>query len=158
MCFCPWVSARSLRRPAPVPPSPTLIAHPQYPGYGYFPSDPNYLYRLPAPASVANAGTSGDASTVPVPAPAPMPGARTPIEIVNAGPPGTTVDYFVDGVAYRIEGGDRQTLYVAPRSTVAFNRGSGFIKERYLLSAGVYEFRPVASGWAFFKVSPTRSR
>jgi hypothetical protein len=41
---------------APVPPAPALIAHPQYPSCGYFPSDPNHLYRLPQPASVTSAG------------------------------------------------------------------------------------------------------
>jgi hypothetical protein len=141
-------------RGAPVPPNPALIAHPQYPGYGYFTSDPDHLYRLPQPVSVTNAGTRSDGSTIR--APAATASARAPIEIINAGPPGASVEYFVDGVAYQIEGGARQKLDVGPRSTVAYHRASGLGKWRYSLSAGVYEFRPVDSGWALFKVSPTR--
>jgi hypothetical protein len=137
----------------PVPPTPSLIAHPQYPGYGYFPSDPNHLYRLSPLVPVTSAGISGDASTVRVPA---VTAAHNLIEIVNTGPPGTNVDYFINGVAYRIEGGGRQKLDVGPRSTVAYDRGSRVGKQRYSLSAGVYEFRPRDSGWALFKLSPNR--
>ena len=50
-------------RTPPVPENPALIAHPQYPGYGYFPSDPNHLYRLPQAAAVTGAGALADASS-----------------------------------------------------------------------------------------------
>jgi hypothetical protein len=63
--FLPLAFTTHPQRIPPVPPDPTLIAHPQYPGYGYFPSDPSHLYRLPQPASVAGAGTSAAASAVP---------------------------------------------------------------------------------------------
>jgi hypothetical protein len=134
-----------------VPPNPAPIPHPQYPGYGYFPSDPDHLYRLPQPAYSANAQASGGASAPPAPAPA----APVAIEIVNAGRPGVFVDYVVDGVAYKIEGGRRQQLAVGPASTIAYDRGGGLDPRRYSLSAGVYEFRPGDSGWDFFKIRRT---
>ena len=130
-----------------VPTNPVLIAHPQYSGYGYFPSDPNHLYRLPQVASLANAETSGGASAAPA-------SAQVPIEIVNAGRSGTNVDCVIDGVAYRIEGGRRQKLAVGPASTITYDRGGGLGEQRYSLSAGVYEFRPGDLGWALFRVRP----
>jgi hypothetical protein len=137
----------------PVPPTPALIAHPQYPGYGYFPSDPYHLYRLPPPASATNAVAPADGSTVRDPAAA---AAHIPIEIVNAGRPGTNVECVIDGVAYQIEGGGRQKLDVGPKATVAYDRGSGLGTQRYALAAGMYEFRPSEVGWGLFKVSQMR--
>lgn len=128
----------------PVPADPAPIPHPQYPGYGYFPSDPDHLYRLPQPAApTVGAETSADASAAPA-----------SVEIVNAGPPGETVAYVVDGDAHQIEGSRSRTIAVGPDSTIAFDRGAGMGTQRYSLSAGVYEFRPGDSGWAFFRLRP----
>jgi hypothetical protein len=147
-------------RNPPVPPSPALIPHPQYPGYGYFPSDPDHLYRLPQPSSDASASASADPSTPTPRSTAIAPAATAPaplqrpiiIEIVNAGPPETNVYYAVDGVLYQIEGGQRQKIQVSPSSTVAYDPGGGLGTRRYSLSAGVYEFRPGDSGLALFKL------
>lgn len=149
--FLPLAFTTHPQRIPPVAPNPALILHPQYPGYGYFPSDPSHLYRLPQPASVTSAETPGGAS----PAPAPAATAEIPIEVVNAGRPGTNVDYIIDGVAYKVEGGRRQKLAVGPASTIAYDRGGGLGEQLYSLPAGVYEFRPADSGWAFVKLRPT---
>ena len=131
------------RAPA-VPPNPMLIPHPQYPGFGYFASDPTYLYRLPqtaAPAGVA-AGTAPTVAT----------SERISIEIVNAGRSGTTIDYAIDGVAYRTEGGQHQRLVVGPASTITYDRGNSLGEQRYALLAGIYEFRPADSGWSLVRL------
>lgn len=137
----------------PVPDNPSLIAHPQYPGYGYFPSDPTHLYRLPQPASLLSAEASPGASPGRASAPA---SATAPlsVEIVNAGRPGEPVRCVIDGVAYTIEGGGRRKLTAGASSTIAYDRGGGLGEQRYSLSAGTYEFRPGDSGRAFFQVHP----
>lgn len=143
--FLPLAFTTHPQRIPPVPADPVLTPHPQYPGYGYFPSDPGHLYRLPQPASpTADTPTSPGAS------------AATPlfVEIVNAGPPGEAVAYLVDGVVHRVEGGRRERIAIGPDSTIAFDRGGGLGTQRYRLSAGVYEFRSGESGWAFFRVQP----
>jgi hypothetical protein len=130
----PWVPP-----PAPVPMGATLIPHPQYPGYGYHPADPAQLYRLPQP--------------VPPPGPAVATADPAPVivEIRNPGPPGTAVEYEVDGVTYRTEGGGVQKLTVGPSSIIRYDRGPGLGAQQYALSAGVYEFEPGAAGRALFK-------
>src|SRR5262249_53978175 len=137
----------------PVPPNPTLIAHPQYPGYGYFPSDPTYLYRLPQSPSVAVAGPPRIAPD----APAQTSTAQISIDVVNAGRPGAEVDDIIARAAHRIEGGGRHSLAVGSTSTIPYDRGDGLGTQRYALSAGVYEFRPTASGWALFKHRSVRA-
>ncbi len=128
-----------------------MIAHPQYPGYGYFPSDPNHLYRLPQPASVTGAGAPPrDPSAAAQARP-----AQTPITIINGGPSGTSVDYVINGVAYHIEAGERQQIEVGPRPTIAYSRTNFPLKQRYTLSAGAYEFRLGGSGWSLYQVGPT---
>lgn len=130
----PWLPA-----PAPLPMGATLVPHPQYPGYGYLPTDPTQLYRLPAPAADA----PGDPAS-----------GRVPVEIRNSGPPGTAVTYEVDGVAYRTEGGGVRKLVVDPKSTIRYDRGLGLGDQRYALSAGAYEFRSGTGGLALFKLPP----
>jgi hypothetical protein len=140
-------------RAAQVPVNPSLIPHPQYPGYGYFPSDPDHLYRLPEGATGTTEGATAAASTAG--AADGTRGARMSIEIVNTAPAGTTVTFFINGVAYQIEGGGRRKLDVRPRSTIAYDRIGGLGRWRYTLSSGVYEFQPLESGWALFKVGPS---
>lgn len=152
--FLPNMFAPLPDRPPRVTPDQAIIPHPQYPGFGYFPSDPTHLYHLPQTASVA--GTANSAAGAAVPAQGPTTAAaEVPIEIVNAGRTGQDLDFVVDGVAYKIEGGARRRLAVGPAPTIAFDRGGGLGEQRYSLSAGVYEFRPGGSGWAFFKLRPT---
>ena len=138
---------------AQVPVNPGLIPHPQYPGFGYFPSDPDHLYRLPQGATGTTAGATAAASTTG--ATDGTGGARVSIEIVNTAPAGTTVTFYINGVAYQIEGGGRWKLDVRPRSTIAYDRSSGLGRWRHTLSSGVYEFQPRESGWALFKVGPS---
>jgi len=109
------------------------------------------LYRLPQAASGSGAGTSADAPNSPAPA-----SAQFSVEIKNAGQPGAYVDFFIDGAAYRIDGGERQKLSVSPGAKVAYDRGGGLGTQRYSLSAGVYEFRPGESGLALVKLGLTR--
>ncbi len=107
-------------RTPPVPENPALIAHPAYHGYGYFPSDPNHLYRLPQAASITGAGTSADAPNGPAP-----PSAQFSVEIKNPGQPGAYVDFSIDGAAHRIDGGKRLKLSVSPGAKAAYDRGGG---------------------------------
>jgi hypothetical protein len=138
--FLPNMFAPLPPRTPPVPPNPTLIPHPQYHGYGYFPSDPTHLYRLPETA--APGGTTA----------APP---QASIEVVNAGGPGTAVDFSIDDATYRVEGGRQQAIGVGPSSTIRYDRGGGLGSQRYALSAGRYEFRPGEAGWVLMKVVPT---
>jgi hypothetical protein len=71
--------------------------------------------------------------------------------VVNAGPPGTTITYVVDGIAYHTEGGQQQRLTIRPTSTIVYDRGGGLGEQRYALSSGVYEFESGDTGWALFK-------
>jgi hypothetical protein len=148
--FLPLAFTTHPKRIPPVSPNPTLLPHPQYPGYGYFPSDPDHLYRFPQPTSPASTEGEQGASTA-----AESP-AQVPIEIVNAGPANAGLDYFVDGFGHRLEPGARQKLNVGATSTIAYNRGQNFGSKRYSLAAGVYEFRLSESGWELFKLEPAR--
>ena len=142
------------------PPGEALIAHPRYPGYGYFLSDPTRWYQLPQPVSSPRPGPSG-------PAPAGSFGGSTPaagagatlalafVEIVNAGPEGTAVEYVIDGVAYKAVRGQHERRAVGSASIIRYDRGGAFGVKRYALSAGVYEFRPSDTGWALVKIRPT---
>ncbi len=135
--FFPNAFTTHVKAIPPVEPNPILTPHPQYPGYGSFTADPGHLYRLPATSPAASA---------------PACAGQLSIEIVNAARPGTSVDYVIDGVAHRIEGGGRQTRAVGPSSTIAYDRGGGQGGRRYSLSAGTYEFRPGDPGWDFFRL------
>jgi hypothetical protein len=131
----PWVS------PSPrIPVGETLVAHPQYPGYGYYPSNPAQLYQLPQAAIDPSAGAAPD---------------QVAVVIVNAGEPGPAIEYVVDGRTYKIESGQHQRLVVKPRSTILYDRGGELGGQRYTLSAGVYEFRSGTHGWALFKLKAT---
>jgi hypothetical protein len=132
----PWVPL-----PRSIPPGETLIAHPQYPGYGYYASNPTQLYQLPQPEA---------------PSILPTTTAETQFAVVisNAGPSGATIDYVIDGVAYSTESSQHQRLVVSPRSTIVYNRGGDLGVQRYSLSAGVYEFQSHEAGWALFKLKP----
>jgi hypothetical protein len=148
----PWVP-----RQQPIPPGETLIPHPQYPGYGYYPSNPTQLYHLPQQVRFSNPGPAEGASvgsasgTTPG---VPATPAQVPVVIVNAGQSGTAVDYVVSGVIYKAESGQQQRLEVSPGSTIHYDRGGNLGEQRYALSAGVYEFRSSDAGWALFKLRP----
>ncbi len=131
----PWVPP-----PSRIPVGETLVAHPQYPGYGYYPSNTAQLYRLPQAANDPSAGAAPELVAV---------------VIVNAGEPGTAVEYIVDGLTYKIESGQQQRLVVRPRSSIVYDRGGELGAQRYTLSAGVYEFRSGTHGWAIFKLKAT---
>ncbi len=77
------------------------------------------------------------------------------IEIKSTGRPGAYVDYFIDGAAYQIGGGERRKLDVRLGATIAYDRGGDLGPQRYSLSAGVYEFRPSESGLALYKLRLT---
>jgi hypothetical protein len=165
-----WYDRRRIRRdlllppgpwvpwPQPIPMDSTLIPHPQYPGYGYYPSNPTQLYQLPQPASFPSPSPSGSVSAGLASGSTPgatAPPAQVPVVIVNAGPSGTAIDYVIDGVAYKTESGQQQRLAVSPTSTILYNRGGDLGEQRYALSAGVYEFQSSDTGWALFKLPPT---
>jgi hypothetical protein len=149
----PWVHS-----PQPIPLGGTLIAHPQYPGYGYDPSNPTQLYQLPQtvpfPNPVPSEGVSAGSVSGSTPGVTATP-AQVPVVIVNAGESGIAIDYVIDGVAYKTESGQQQRLAVSPTSTILYNRGGDLGEQRYALSAGVYEFRSSDTGWALFKLPPT---
>jgi hypothetical protein len=136
-----WLPAGPLMPPPlRVAPGETLVAHPQYPGYGYYPSNPAQLYQLPQAASDPSAGAAPE---------------QVAVVIVNAGEPGTAVEYVVDGLSYKSESGQQQRLVVRPRSAIVYDRGGELGAQRYTLSAGVYEFRSGTDGWALFKLKAT---
>jgi hypothetical protein len=145
----PWVP-----RPQPIPLDATLIPHPQYPGYGYYPSSPTQLYPLPQPVSLPGPGPSGGLPAGPASGSTTAP-AQVSVVIVNAGQAGTAIDYVIDGVAYKTEGGQNQRLAVGPASTIVYERGRDLGEQRYRLSSGVYEFRSSETGRALFKLRPT---
>lgn len=155
---------------APMPAAPmvgppaTLIPHPQYPGYGYYPSNPSLLYPLPQPMPVpSNTPAGAVAPGGPAAGLSPTPGmtpntsaapVEIPVVILNSEKTGVAVHYVVDGVAYTTQSGYSQRLVVSPRSTIVFDRGGRFGETKYSLSAGVYEFRPSDTGWALYKLDP----
>jgi hypothetical protein len=74
---------------------------------------------------------------------------------VLTGRPGTTVEFSIDGIACRIDGGQRQNLAVGTASIITYNAGSGVGEQRYSLPAGDYEFRETSSGWVLVKLPVT---
>jgi hypothetical protein len=160
-----WLTVdRTGRHFGPTPPLPQLIAlsavlvpHPQYPGYGYDPSDPTQLYQLPQPAPVLNPAPGGGASSHPSPGSTPAPTTRAQVSVVIRNPEqaGMAVNYVVDGFAYKTASGGLQRLVVGPSSTIRYDRGGAFGVQRYALSEGVYEFRASDTGWALVKLRPT---
>lgn len=126
-------------RPSPIPLEATLVPHPQYPGYGYYPSNPAQLYQLAQP------GAAPGATTAP---------AQVSVVIVNSQPSGAAASYIVDGVAYKTESGQKQQLIAGPASTILYDRGGALGERRYALSAGVYEFQSSEQGLALFKLPP----
>ncbi len=100
-------------------------------------------------------------ATHPIPSPYPpqyvptaSPMAAPPtiaITIVNAEPAGAGLGFDINGLTYQAPAGSRQNLTVAPDSYISYDRGGSFGQQRYLISAGVYEFRSTAQGWALYK-------
>lgn len=139
-----WLTVdRTGGRPNVAAPSSTtstaaLIPHPQYPGYGYYPSNPSQLYQLP------QAGTSATQTAAP---------AQTFAVILNSEASDSPVKYVVDGVVYTTESGRRQQLAVDRGSEIAYDRGGDFGVQKYALPAGVYEFRSSETGWALVKLN-----
>ncbi len=128
----------------------TLVPHPQYPGYGYDPSNPTQLYPLAQQGSQDNPGQ-----------PASSTGATTPpaaelAEIVNTNQSGSAVSYVIDGATYTTDAGQRQKVSVTPSSTIVFTPGAGLNDQQYALSTGLYEFRSTGAGWALFRFEPKR--
>ena len=56
----PWVPL-----PRSIPMGETLITHPQYPGFGYYPSNPTQLYQLPQPGTLPGSRRGSIAGAVP---------------------------------------------------------------------------------------------
>ncbi len=89
-----------------------------------------------------------------VPTPGPMAAAPTIlITIVNAETAGAGVAFAIDGLTHQAPAGSRQNLTVAPDSHITYDGGGSLGQRRYLISAGVYEFRSTAEGWALYKRS-----
>jgi hypothetical protein len=135
-------------------PGASLTPHPQYPGYGYYPSDPTQLYVLPQPAPSPPANTtqeSSGASTA-----SPPPSVRVSVTILNSAETGGPVNYVVEGAVYTTESGESQRILVSPSSAILYDRGAEFGVQRYTLSSGVYEFRVSEKGWALYKLAPPR--
>ena len=147
----PWVP-----RPQPIPMDATLIPHPQYPGYGYYPSKPTQLYQIPQPVPVLNPAPGGGSSSRSSPASTADTTTRAQVSVVirNAEQTGVDVNYVVDDVAYKAVSGGLQRLVVGPSSTIHYDRGGTFGVQRYGLSGGVYEFRSSDTGWALVKLRP----
>ncbi len=140
----PWVHP-----PQAIPLDATLVPHPDYPGYGYYPSNPTQLYLLaqPAPSDPASDGSASGSTPGATTAP-----AHVAVVIVNAGPSGTAIDFVINSVAYKTESGQHQRLAVSPKSTILYDRGGDLGEQRYTLSAGVYEFRSGDAGWSLVKL------
>lgn len=134
----PWVPA------APrIPLGTGLVPDPQSPGYGFHPAEPTQLYRLPASMASPAVATAS-------PAPAPV-----FAELRNSGAAGTAVNYEVDGVTYRIDGGAARKVAVGPSSIIRYDRGNGLGIQGYALRGGGYEFRSGAGGLALFRLPST---
>jgi hypothetical protein len=89
-----------------------------------------------------------------LPTPGPMVPARTiPVTIVNAEPTGAAVAFGIDGITYQAPAGSRQDLAVAPNAHISYDGGGSLGQRRYLISAGLYEFRSTDEGWALYKLS-----
>jgi hypothetical protein len=156
-----WLTVdRRRRRFGPTPPLPqptalsaALVPHPQYPGYGYDPSNPTQLYHLTQPAPVLNPAPGGGASSHSAPGSTPGTTTRAQVSVVilNSEQTGVAVNYVVDDITYRTESGGLQRLVVSPSSTIRFDRVGAFGVQQYTLSAGVYEFRSSEMGWALVR-------
>ncbi len=147
------------RRPLPQPISlsAALVPHPQYPGDGYYPSNPTQFYKFPQPAPVLNPAPGGGASSNAASGSTPSTTTRAEVSVVIRNPEqtGVAVNYVVDGITYKTENGSVQRLVVGPSSRILFDRSGDFGVQRYAISAGVYEFRSSDTGWALVKLRPT---
>jgi hypothetical protein len=160
-----WLTIdRTGRRFGPTPPLPqpsavrsALLPHPQYPGFGYDPSNPTQLYPLAQPGPVLNPAPGGEASSNSAPGSTPGTTTRAQVSVVIRNPEqtGVAVNYLVDGVTFKTEVGGLQRLVVGHSSTIRYDRGGAFGVQRYALSAGEYEFRSSDTGWALVKLRST---
>jgi hypothetical protein len=105
-------------------------------------------------AAIAQAASppSGPDPSLLVPSQGPIAPATISITIVNAEPAGTDVAFAIGGVAHEAAGGSRQNLVVAPGSYITFDAGGSLGQRRYRITAGLYEFRSTAEGWALYKL------
>jgi hypothetical protein len=113
---------------------------------GYYP----FRTDTQTAAYIAQATRPGGDPVFPQSMPGPMGAASTiSITISNAEPAG--IDFAINGVAYQAAGGSRQSLAVAPASTITYNGGGSIGQRRYSISSGSYEFRSTAEGWVLYK-------
>jgi hypothetical protein len=88
-----------------------------------------------------------------VPAPRLMPTTPTIlITIVNAEPTGATVVFAIDGLTHQAPAGSRQHLTVAADAHITYDAGESVGQRRYLITAGLYEFRSTGKGLALYKL------
>jgi hypothetical protein len=121
-----------------------LVAVPDRPGYFYYPSNPNQLYF----------SASAVAASEPMQAKIPEP-ARIKVLIVNKAKDGRTIRYTVSGTPYEIPPGYMQALDTPAGSVIAYDRGDKVGTERFVLTAGNYEFRTADQGWRFYASTPS---
>ncbi len=163
----------------------SLVPHPQYPGYFYYPSQPGQLYYYqnqppaqaqgPAPASFVgppapsayNTGaaapqptyvgpTGGIATANPVTFNIAPPLRTITVFINNPVETGVPINFAIDGTAYNVPSGYTQRLNGTSSSVIEFDRGDLFGDGRYTLSDGSYEFRYTNDkGWELYK-RPTK--
>jgi hypothetical protein len=154
----------------------SLVPHPQYPGYYYYPSQPGQLYsyqtQQPAPAQASfvgppapatyvgppgqggssNLGPVGMASANPVTFNVAPPLRTITVFIANPADTGVPINFAIDGTAYNVPSGYTQRLNGTSSSIIEFDRGELFGDGRYTLSDGFYEFRYTnEKGWELYK-------
>ena len=154
----------------------SLVSHPQYPGYYYYPSQPAQLYYYPTsqpiqpqvPAAATFVGPPSPASlanVAPVNVPSSMAPSANPVTF-NVAPPsktiavlisnpaetGVPINFVVDGTAYSVPSGYTQKLVATTSSVVEFDRGDLLGDGRYGLTEGPYEFRYADKGWELYKL------
>lgn len=145
---------------APLP-GQTLVPHPQYPGYYYYPSNPGQLYYYPNQPPQAMPSANGPAQVQPNALPGPVSAANTAsapaisVTIRNQDSSGLSINYTVNGTPYSTANGSVQTLDVPARAQIAFDRGGAFGATRYTLAAGLYDFQITERGWDLYKQRPT---
>ncbi len=148
----------------------SLVPHPQYPGYFYYPTQPGQLYYYPqssavppqvpvsptfvGPPSPSSAGigpVGGPAVANPATYNVSPPLRTITVLISNPAETGVPINFAVDGTAYSVPSGYTQKVTATASSVVEFDRGDLFGDGRYGLSDGGYEFRYTDKGWELYK-------
>ncbi len=145
----------------------SLVPHPSYPGYYYYPSNPGQLYYYPGQQPAQTTATTATVTPTTYTAPAtnatptansnpvasnPTPPARrVAVSVINPEDYGVDIKFSADGKSYTLPSGYTQNLDLTSTSVVTFDRGSQFGNARYTVSNGAYQFKYTEHGWDLYK-------